>query len=211
MATARSLPSAATTRCSAFTRRKNYSHNSRAIFYCIKGVNELCRRYPTVSCLPGFLMLNDTTTAEFSVLFAACFCIRLSLRYRWETALTHSVSNQTLMRHHTFSVHLAVQRKQLEVKLGQAHFIIFKVWKSPIFRSLEQSQSCKELCWLISVEGTELLICLKQRSKACTVTNFYHLITATWQKHSRGWPSRWDKHAYLGEQLALFSFIRNLF
>lgn len=38
-----------------------------------------------------------------------------------------------------------------------------------------------------------------------------HLITATWQKHGRGSPSRRDKHAYLGKQFVLVSLMQYLF
>lgn len=104
VATARSLPSAATTRCSAFARRNKYSRNSRAMFCCIKGVNELCRRYPTVSRLPGFLMLNDTTTAEFSVLFAARFCIWFSTdEERQRCRIVYQIKANTYEKSHFFS------------------------------------------------------------------------------------------------------------
>lgn len=78
----------------------------------IKGVvNEEVILYMAVSCLPGLFMLNNASRAEFSVLFAACICIRLSLQMQRD-----SVSNQSkYLRDYTFSLHLTVQRTQLEI------------------------------------------------------------------------------------------------
>lgn len=123
----------------------------------------------------------QTKRQPFSTRFAACFCIshfycdEITRQQRCrETVLSDGASNkkQILLKIVRFSLHLAAQRKQLGVKVGQARFAICEV------RLMSHKGYFYKLCRvMITQVNSVTLHCVK-----CRTARFLKRIFKAWTK-----------------------------